>query len=66
MTTYKIVRFFHRHDKRTQIVQTGLTLQEAQDHCSDPETSSQTCTSAEGRERTRMHGAWFEGYQKEQ
>ena len=32
----------------SQEIKTGLTLEEAQEHCSDPETSSPTCTSKEG------------------
>jgi len=64
MSTYSIVRFYaDNHDKL--IVKTGLTLEQAQDHCSDPETSSATCTSSAGLLRTRMHGAWFDGYTEE-
>ena len=57
---YKIVRQFYNGAKRT--IKTGLTLEEAQAHCRDPETSSRTCTKAAGRKRTRDHGAWFDGY----
>jgi hypothetical protein len=62
----KIVRFYRDDDdlNRTVIVR-GLTLEQAQAHCHDPETSSETCTSAEGLERTRLHGAWFDGYEEE-
>ena len=36
---YSIVRFFK--DQRPQeLIKTGLTLQEAQDHCNDPSTST--------------------------
>jgi hypothetical protein len=38
--TYKIVRSYFRGGKRT--IARGLTLQEAQAHCRDPETSSKT------------------------
>jgi hypothetical protein len=63
MTTYKIVRFYQRHPN--EVLQGGLTLEEAQAHCEDPETSSGSCTSAEGKERTAQYGAWFDGYREE-
>jgi hypothetical protein len=67
---YKIVRHYlgpivqgsHQSHKRT--IATGLTLEQAQQHCKDPETSSRTATSAAARRRTRLHGAWFDGYQE--
>ena len=43
----------------------GLTLEEAQAHCNDPETSSSTCTKSAGRKRTKTYGPWFDGYEKE-
>jgi hypothetical protein len=63
MTTYKIVRFYMNHGKR--VVLRGLTLEQAQAHCSHPDTSSTTCTSAAGKRRTRLKGPWFDGYVKE-
>ncbi len=65
--TYKIVRMYADRDKRPHAVKglSGLTLKEAQAHCSDPETSSSTCKSAAGKARTRQHGAWFDGYEVE-
>jgi hypothetical protein len=48
------------YEKRT--IKTGLTLEEAQAHCRDPETSSSTCTSYAGRKRTERKGPWFDGY----
>jgi len=43
METYKIVRmyFSDKHPHRT--IERGLTLEQAQEHCRDPETSSSTC-----------------------
>ena len=62
--TYKIVRhFFNTNRKRT--IDTGLTLEQAQAHCSNPETSSSTATGAAAKARTRKHGPWFDGYSKE-
>jgi len=62
-TRYKIVRFYF-HGRR-RILQSGLTLDEAQAWCGDPETSSTTCTSLAGRRRTKNLGRWFDGYQEE-
>jgi hypothetical protein len=61
--TYKIVRGFFKGGKRT--IKRGLTLEEAQVHCRDPETSSKTCTKAAGLRRTRQQGPWFDGYERE-
>lgn len=58
---YKIVRFFYR-DGRKRTIRKGLTLAEAQAHCSDPETSSKTARGAKRRKYTELHGAWFDGY----
>lgn len=59
-TLYKIVRHFMNHGNRT--IHTGLTLEEAQTHCKDPETSSSTATSSKAKARTRKFGPWFDGY----
>jgi hypothetical protein len=65
MDTYKIVRFYREASIRRRIIETGLTLEEAQEHCNDPETSSSTCTGKVGRERTKRVGDWFDGFEKE-
>ena len=50
--TYKIVRFYAPHrNQPNETVRTGLTLEEAQEHCSDPET--------------HLKGEWFDGYDEE-
>lgn len=59
---YKIVRMYFKGGKRT--IQTGLTLEQAQRHCSNPETSSRTATTARARHRTAARGPWFEGYER--
>lgn len=59
---YKIVRMYQREGKRSRTIKTGLTLEQAQAHCSDPETSSKTATSYKARKYTERHGAWFDGY----
>ena len=63
--TYKIIRgyFNSKYPKRT--IATRLTLEEAQAHCRDPETSSKTATSAKARRITAQRGPWFDGYKKE-
>jgi hypothetical protein len=63
MQKYKIVRMYFKGGKRT--IETGLTLEQAQKHCSDPETSSSTCTKSAGKARTKRMGAWFDGYEHE-
>lgn len=60
MTKYKIVRMFFNGGKRT--IKSGLTLEQAQAWCSDPETSSSTCTSKRKKDYTRANGEWFDGY----
>lgn len=62
--TYKIVRHFQNSDRKT-VIDTGLTLEQAQSHCQDPETSSSTCTQPVNVNRTRQSGAWFDGYTAE-
>lgn len=65
---YKIVRHYlgpvvngsHQSWKRT--IETGLTLEQAQEHCKSPETSSRTATSSKAKARTRKYGRWFDGY----
>ena len=50
--TYKIVRFYAPHlTKSNRLIQRGLTLEEAQAHCKDPDT--------------RKAGEWFDGYDAE-
>ena len=52
MTTYRIERCYAPHlDKEREEIETGLTLEEAQDHCE--------------REDTREAGEWFDGYTAE-
>lgn len=48
MDRYMIVRFYQSGRKRT--IETGLTLEEAQAHCSKPSTKGK---------------GWFEGFQKQ-
>ncbi len=61
--TYKIVRGYLHGPSRT--IKVGLTLEQAQAHCRDPETSSRTCTKYAGKLRTRRTGPWFDGFEME-
>ena len=64
MTTYNIIRhYFGSTPNRT--IKRGLTLDEAQAHCNDPETSSSTCTKSHNVQRTKKLGPWFDGYTQE-
>lgn len=62
MDKYKIVRRC-RDRAGLKTIKRGLTLEEAQAYCRDPETSSRTAVSAAARRRTERHGAWFDGYE---
>lgn len=45
---YMIVRHYRAADRKSKIINTCLTLEQAQAHCSDPST--------------RKDGVWFDGY----
>ncbi len=57
MKTYSIIR--HYFSKDNEKTETGLTLEEAQEHCRDPETSSRTASEP------CEPGQWFDGYEEE-
>lgn len=61
---YKIVRMYFNRNTPNRTIKTGLTLEQAQAHCSNPETSSKTATSYAARQRTKRHGPWFDGYEE--
>lgn len=60
--TYKITRLFQRRAIR-QTIKTGLTLEQAQAHCRDPETSSRTESNLSLL--TKAYGPWFDAYEVE-
>jgi len=62
--TYKIVRHYFRSNRR-RVIATGLTLEQAQTYCSDPESSSSTAKGSNARRTTRRNGPWFDGYYDE-
>ena len=61
---YQIIRHYQDESKLNEIVGVVQTLEEAQEHCNDPQTSSQTATDPEALERTREFGEWFDGYRE--
>jgi hypothetical protein len=65
--TYRLVRFYQRdpQDLTREVLAEGQTFDQVREHCNDPETASVTCTTDEGRERTRKCGPWFEGFERE-
>lgn len=59
--TYRIIRFYRDDEERNRtVIATGLTLEEAQAHCQDPETSSSSAADPD-----LSHGPWFDGYEEE-
>ncbi len=63
--TYKIIRLYKNASMVRKTIKKGLTLEQAQAHCSDPETSSSTATESAAVARTRLIGDWFDGYEAE-
>lgn len=50
--TYEIVRFYHPSlHREAEVMESGRTLDEAQEHCNDPST--------------REEGVYFDGYREE-
>ena len=61
---YKIVRFYCNAGIRRRTIKTVSSLVAAQLHCGNKDTSSRTCTSKTGKDRTRKVGQWFDGYEE--
>lgn len=59
---YKIVRYFYSNEISNRTIKKNLTLEEAQKHCRDPESSSRTCKKPHNKRRTNLLGSWFDGY----
>ena len=62
---YRIVRMFAHKPASHRGLPTGLTLEQAQAHCSDLNTSSSTAWKSSAIRRTKQYGPWFDGYEKE-
>ena len=56
--TYKIVRSYEAPNTRSRLIKKGLTLEQAQAHCSDPTTRGVT-------RRRGIKTRYFDGYDKE-
>lgn len=55
---YNVIRMY-ANDRRTRIIKRDQTLEQAQEHCRDPETSSSTCKN------NKPGGQWFDGYEEQ-
>jgi hypothetical protein len=64
MKTYKVCRKFRDNDL-LDVISSGLSLDEAKEHCTDPETSSFTCTKRELLMMTERLGPWFDYFTEE-
>jgi len=62
--SYRVVRFYFDKPGYQRTIIARCSLEEAQRHCSDPETSSNTAKGSWARRRTRLHGRWFDGYEE--
>ena len=65
METYSVFRFYADESRDAVLLESGLTLEQAQAHCGDPETSSETATVPGAVRRTALFGPWFDGYRAE-
>lgn len=60
--SYMIVRFYDAPSVSNIIIADGLTLEEAQEHCSSPDSSSRTSTDPEAEDHTWIYGHWQDDY----
>jgi hypothetical protein len=51
MSRYSIIRFYRDDNRESEVIERGLTLEQAQAHCRRPDT--------------REEGVWFDGYASE-
>lgn len=65
MQTYKIVRYYRNLCQPNEVIMTGLTREQAEDHCQADESSSFTATSPLAKQHTARHGEWFDGFTAE-
>ena len=64
MATYKIIRFFQSSKVRNEVVETSLSLADAEEWCNSDESNSKSCSDAKGYS-LRTKGPWFEGFTAE-
>lgn len=62
--TYRVIRYYRNRPGETKTVRglARVSLAHARKRCTDPESSSETCTSPVAKTRTRQHGPWFDGF----
>jgi hypothetical protein len=65
MKTYSIYRYFQNPAHPKQLIREGYSKSEAQEWCSDRESSSKDCCFPESLAITEEFGEWFDGYEKE-
>jgi len=67
MTTYNIKRMYFEDTVDNRVIAAGLTLEEAQQHCKDAETSSRTASESTLETELDLYGSdsWFDGYDEE-
>ena len=65
MQTYKIVRYYRNLCQPNEVIMTGLTREQAEEHCQRGSSSSFTATDPTARSRTRRKGEWFDGFTAE-
>ena len=62
MATYSVIRYYAAEKHKNKVIKTGLTRDEAKEHCNDKESSSRTATSPESLDHTERYGYWFDGF----
>jgi hypothetical protein len=62
MEKYKIVRMYQAFGRKSKVIRTNLTKEQALEHCNDIETSSITCTNEKAIKHTQRFGHWFDGF----
>lgn len=64
MSTYRVVRYYRESQAMNgTVIKSGVSLEEAQAWCNDPESSSVTATSEAAQWITEQFGPWFDGYE---
>lgn len=64
MASYRIERIY-KEGHRKQVLARGLSEEQAQAWCKDPEGSSSTCIKRANVARTKRRGPWFDAYTQE-
>ncbi len=62
--TYNIKRMYFEDGVENRIIETGLTLEEAKEHCGQEDTHH-TIAAHEAEEEPCVKGPWFDGYDEE-